>query len=76
MIAERNKAVFTQPPESRIKSRENHDSGTVEITIQESRKSQTSNTDSNNTDSHSWKWRFAGCCGRKCKVSAVLVYYK
>ena len=38
---------FTQPPESRIKSRENHDSGTVEITIQESRKSQTSNTDSN-----------------------------
>ena len=41
---------FTQPPESRIKSRENHDSGTVEITIQESRKSQTSNTNSNNTD--------------------------
>ena len=41
---------FTQLPESRIKSRENHDSGTVEITIQESRKSQTSNTDSNDTD--------------------------
>ena len=41
---------FTQFPESRIKSRENHDSGNVEITIQESRKSRTSNTDSNNTD--------------------------
>lgn len=35
---------------SRIKTRENHDSGTVEITTQESRKSQSSNTNSNKTD--------------------------
>ena len=41
---------FTQLSESRIQNRENHDSGTVEITIQESRKSQTSNTDYNDTD--------------------------
>lgn len=38
------------PPESRIKTRENHDSGTVKTTTQESRKSRCSNTDSNNTD--------------------------
>jgi len=41
---------FSAPQESRIKTRENHDSGTVEITTQESRKSQSSNTNSNNTD--------------------------
>ncbi len=36
--------------ESRIKSRENHDSGTVKITNPESRKSQSNNTEKNNTD--------------------------
>ena len=36
--------------ESRIKSRENHDSGTVKITNPESRKSQSNNTEINNTD--------------------------
>lgn len=36
--------------ESRIKTRENHDSADVNITIPESRKSRGSNTDSNNTD--------------------------
>ena len=35
---------------SRIKSRENHDSGTVKITNPESRKSQSNNTEINNTD--------------------------
>lgn len=36
--------------ESRIKTRENHDSGDVEITIPESRKSQSNNTELNKTD--------------------------
>lgn len=38
------------PPKSRIKTRENHDSGTVKITTQESRKSRCSNTDLSKTD--------------------------
>ena len=37
-------------PESRIKTRENHDSADVNFTTPESRKSRGSNTDSNNTD--------------------------
>lgn len=41
---------FSPAQKSRIKTRENHDSGTVEITTQESRKSQSSNTNSNKTD--------------------------
>ncbi len=36
--------------DSRFKNRENHDSGDVKITIQESRKSRGSNTDKNDTD--------------------------
>ena len=37
-------------PESRFQNRENHDSGQVKITDQESLKSRCSNTDKNNTD--------------------------
>jgi len=37
--------------ESRFKTRENHDSGVAEITIQDSSKSRPSNKDHNNTDS-------------------------
>ena len=40
----------SETPESRIKSREIHDSGTVKITNPESRKSQSNNTEKNNTD--------------------------
>lgn len=40
----------SEEPESRIKSRENHDSGTVEITTQESRKSRCNKTDTSKTD--------------------------
>ena len=39
-----------QPPGSRFKTRENHDSGVVKTAIQESLKSRGSNTDSNDTD--------------------------
>ena len=39
-----------QPPGSRFKTRENHDSGVVKTTIQESLKSRGSNTDNNDTD--------------------------
>ena len=39
-----------QPPGSRFKTRENHDSGVVKTTIQESLKSRGSNKDNNDTD--------------------------
>lgn len=41
---------FIPPPESRFQNRENHDSGEVKITDQESLKSRCSNTEINNTD--------------------------
>ncbi len=41
---------FIDSPDSRFKNRENHDSGIVDSTIQESPKSRSSNTDKNKTD--------------------------
>ncbi len=41
----------TSSPESRFQNRENHDSGAVKITDQESLKSRSNNTDKNDTDS-------------------------
>ena len=40
----------TPSPESRFQNRENHDSGAVKITDQESLKSRSNNTDKNDTD--------------------------
>ena len=49
-FVDNSSASTSETPESRIKSRENHDSGTVKITNPESRKSQSNNTEKNNTD--------------------------